>query len=159
MATKHKAPASGSGPDLRPSITSVSIDRRVLEGFRRRAKKAYPREFLEAMIGQATIHGEVLVHAFCAVPHEGTRDYCNYDPADMCSLEEEFAPQGLHVVGSIHSHPSMNTCVHPSDLDHATGVEHGEFVMGVLHVFKQNGVLRTRCHFSVPRKPLAVIVS
>jgi hypothetical protein len=31
--------------------------------------------------------------------------------------------------------------------------------MAVMHVWKQDGVMRTKCSFSVPRKPLVVTVS
>lgn len=141
------------------TIRSVLIDRRVLEGFRRRAKKAYPREHLEALLGQIATDGEASVHAMCAIDHKGTRDGCEYETSDLLAIEEEFAQRGLHMIGTIHSHPALNTCVHPSELDHNTGVEHGEFVMGVMHVWKQEGVMHTRVSFSVPRKPLEVKVS
>ena len=52
-------------------LTEVIVDRKVLDGFKRRALKVYPLELLEQVVGRIA-GSQVRVFAFQAIEHEAT---------------------------------------------------------------------------------------
>lgn len=53
-------------------LREVIVDRKVLDAFKRRALKLYPKEFLEQMIGRV-VDNQVRIYAFRELEHEATR--------------------------------------------------------------------------------------
>ncbi len=144
------APSERTHP---PAISSVLLDKRVLAGFRKRAKAAYPREYIVVMFGKIT-DDVAEVHVMLPLPHDATRNAIDYDHDDIELLAEEVSCQGLVFVGTCHTHPCMNTCSHPSETDHETGVRFHEPVMGVLWLRKVDGVMRSTFSLNIPRQPV-----
>ncbi|HEU5401175.1 MAG TPA: Mov34/MPN/PAD-1 family protein [Terriglobales bacterium] len=113
-------------------LTEVVVDRKVLEGFKRRALKVYPLELLEQVVGRA-VEGQARVFAFQAIEHEATERDITLDD-DVNPMTEGEDQKRFDILGTIHSHP-MDT-VEPSPLDWSSMNEDGEFVMGVCSIRK-----------------------
>jgi proteasome lid subunit RPN8/RPN11 len=113
-------------------LTEVIVDRKVLDGFKRRALRVYPVELLEQVVGRI-VGGQVRVFAFQAIEHEATdRDITLDDDVNPMTEGEE--PKRFDILGTIHSHP-LDT-VEPSPLDWRSMKEDGELVMGVCSIRK-----------------------
>lgn len=113
-------------------LTEVVVDRKVLDGFKRRALKVYPLELLEQVVGRV-VEGQVRVFAFQAIEHEATERDITLDD-DVNPMTEGEDQKRFDILGTIHSHP-MDT-VEPSRLDWSSMKEDGEFVMGVCSIRK-----------------------
>jgi proteasome lid subunit RPN8/RPN11 len=113
-------------------LTEVVVDRKVLEGFKRRALKVYPLELLEQVVGRV-VEGQVRVFAFQAIEHDATERDITLDD-DVNPMTEGEDERRYDILGTIHSHP-MDT-VEPSLLDWSSMKEDGEFVMGVCSIRK-----------------------
>lgn len=113
-------------------LTEVVVDRKVLEGFKRRALKVYPLELLEQVVGRV-VEGQARVFAFQAIEHEATERDITLDD-DVNPMTEGEDAKRYDILGTIHSHP-MDT-VEPSPLDWSSMKEDGEFVMGVCSIRK-----------------------
>jgi proteasome lid subunit RPN8/RPN11 len=113
-------------------LTEVIIDRKVLEGFKRRALKVYPLELLEQVVGRV-VEGQARVFAFQAIEHEATERDITLDD-DVNPMTEGEDARRYDILGTIHSHP-MDT-VEPSPLDWTSMKEDGELVMGVCSIRK-----------------------
>jgi|SRR5512146_1164778 proteasome lid subunit RPN8/RPN11 len=113
-------------------LTEVVVDRKVLDGFKRRALQVYPLELLEQVVGRA-VEGQARVFAFQAIEHEATERDITLDD-DVNPMTEGEDTKRYDILGTIHSHP-MDT-VEPSPLDWSSMKEDGEFVMGVCSIRK-----------------------
>ncbi|MDT8067055.1 MAG: Mov34/MPN/PAD-1 family protein [Terriglobia bacterium] len=113
-------------------LTEVVVDRKVLDGFKRRALQVYPLELLEQVVGRA-VEGQARVFAFQAIEHEATERDITLDD-DVNPMTEGEDTKRYDILGTIHSHP-MDT-VEPSPLDWSSMKEDGELVMGVCSIRK-----------------------
>jgi hypothetical protein len=113
-------------------LTEVVVDRKVLDGFKRRALKTYPLELFEQVIGRI-VETQVRVFAFQAIEHEATDRDITLDD-DVNPMTEGKDARGYDILGTIHSHP-MDT-VEPSPLDWSSMKEDGELIMGVCSIRK-----------------------
>jgi proteasome lid subunit RPN8/RPN11 len=113
-------------------LTEVVVDRKVLDGFKRRALAVYPLELLEQVVGRV-VEGQVRVFAFQAIEHEATERDITLDD-DVNPMTEGEDARRYDILGTIHSHP-MDT-VEPSSLDWSSMKEDGELVMGVCSIRK-----------------------
>ena len=113
-------------------LSEVVIDRRVLDTFKRRAFKAYPREYAEQVWG--AIKGKS-AHICAAEPielTEQTRHTVDYDFEQPPGTKS-----GKYVLlGSFHTHPPPYD-TQPSDNDIQSAVEDGELVWGILAIRKR----------------------
>ncbi len=115
-----------------PELTEIVVDRKVLDGFKRRALKVYPLELLEQVVGRI-VENQVRVFAFQAIEHEATRRDITLDD-DVNPMTEGEDTRRYDILGTIHSHP-MDT-VEPSSLDWSSMKEDGELIMGVCSIRK-----------------------
>ncbi len=113
-------------------LTEVVVDRKVLDGFKRRALKVYPLELLEQVIGRV-VEGQARVFAFQAIEHEATERDITLDD-DINPMTEGEDTRRYDILGTIHSHPMDS--VEPSSLDWSSMKEDGEYVMGVCSIRK-----------------------
>ncbi len=115
-----------------PELTEIVVDRKVLDGFKRRALKVYPLDLLEQVVGRI-VENQVRVFAFQAIEHEATRRDITLDD-DVNPMTEGEDTRRYDILGTIHSHP-MDT-VEPSSLDWSSMKEDGELIMGVCSIRK-----------------------
>ena len=113
-------------------LTEVVVDRKVLDGFKRRALNVYPLELMELVVGRV-VERQVRVFAFQAIEHEATERDITLDDDVNPMTEGEDTPR-YDILGTIHSHP-MDT-VEPSPLDWSSMKEDGELIMGVCSIRK-----------------------
>ncbi len=113
-------------------LTEIVVDRKVLDGFKRRALKAYPLELLEQVVGRI-VGSQARVFAFQAIEHEATKRDITLDD-DVNPMTEGEDVRRFDILGTIHSHP-LDT-VEPSPLDWSSMKEDGELVMGVCSIRK-----------------------
>ncbi len=111
-------------------LTEIVVDAKVLDGFKRRALKAYPVELLEQIVGRV-VEGQARVFAFQAIEHDATERDITLDD-DVNPMTEGEDARRYDILGTIHSHP-MDT-VEPSPLDWSSMKEDGELVMGVCSI-------------------------
>jgi proteasome lid subunit RPN8/RPN11 len=91
-------------------ITRVVVDKRAEQGFRRRALRRYPLEYIETLWGR--IEGTTAyVHAFMPLKHSATPDQIDYDDADLWDQHDEARDEQLTVLGSIHTHPDRDEAI------------------------------------------------
>lgn len=109
------------------ALTEVVIDRKVLDGFKRRALKLYPREFIEQIVGRMVDH-QCRIYAFRELEHEATRYEVVIDE-DMDPMTEGEDEKRFQILGTIHTHPQST--IEPSDIDWEAMARDDELVMGV----------------------------
>lgn len=126
----------------------IQIARSVLNGFRKRALKKYPSEYMETVWG-FTADGVVKILAFYPLDHVGTREYCTYSTTHIEEQQDnEDGPDinRARLLGTIHSHPDAP--FFPSDADWETAREDGELISGIYQILpKRKGRKKTRIGF------------
>lgn len=115
-----------------PGLTEVVIDRKVLNAFKHRALKLYPREFIEQIVGRIVDH-EVRIFAFRELEHQATRYEVVIDE-DMDPMTEGEDESRYQILGTIHTHPQAS--IEPSDIDWEAMARDGELVMGICSIRK-----------------------
>jgi proteasome lid subunit RPN8/RPN11 len=111
---------------MRPSIHSVVVDRKILDGFKRRALKQYPKEYAEQLWG--TVEGSKA--NICVIEpvdlKQQTRDEVDFDFDQRCGTEHS----GMILLGSIHTHPAPYERTEPSADDISSSIHDQEIVWG-----------------------------
>ena len=123
----------------------IVVDRRVLQGFVRRALKRYPREYAEALWGSINSH-VINIKACLGIDHEGTRNSVDYESEELQEQEQEAREQKLLLLGTIHSHPGTKDCS-PSEDDWVFAKDDGELIAGVCAIWLVKQRRRTRTIF------------
>ncbi len=129
----------------------VIADRGVIAGFRRRALKQFPREYIEAIWGRT--YGDVVhIHALQNIDHLADTDRIFYYEGD----EPEFGEKelGMVLLGTVHSHPE---CEASPSLEDWLGLEPKEKIQGIMEISKgKNGRKRTSLLFYECQVPVEV---
>ena len=115
-----------------PKVTEVVVDRKVLEAFKRRALKAYPREILEQVVGKI-VGTQARIFAFRDLEHQASTSAVVMDD-DVNPMTEGEVGMGFAILGTIHTHPQDT--VLPSELDWQSMRQDGELIMGVCAIRK-----------------------
>src|SRR4051794_1194740 len=113
-------------------LTEILVDRNVLEAFKRRALKLYPKEFLEQLVGKV-VGSQVRIYAFRELEHEATRFEVVIDE-DLDPMSEGEGDTPYDILGTIHTHPQST--IEPSDIDWDAMARDRELVMGVCAIRK-----------------------
>lgn len=109
------------------NLTEVLVDRKVLDAFKRRALKFYPREFLEQIVGRI-VGSQVRIYAFRELEHEATEWEVVIDE-DLDPMTEGEDSRHYDILGTIHTHPQSS--IEPSNLDWEAMKRDGEHIMGI----------------------------
>lgn len=133
-------------------ITQVVVDRKVVDGFRRRAIAKYPNEWMESVWGHVdgnTAFVHILLEADI---HDAGPDSIDYDG----EREKPDELEGAIWLGTIHSHPGF-VDASPSEGDWDAGYKEGELLSIICSIKKDvRGRLRSRVRFWQPQKPIRV---
>lgn len=135
----------------------VVVDGKQLRRFRRRALKAFPLEYVEALWGTATPEA-LTIKAFVSLPHTaqqinaacsvcGNRDdstSLNYEDKSIRKLKKDALSADLQFLGTIHSHPERKADTYPSDTDNEVSRKHAELVMGIMAIWESEVSKRKR---------------
>ena len=114
------------------ALTEIVVDRKVLEGFKRRALRLYPLEFIEQIVGRIVDH-QVRIYAFRELEHQATRYEVVIDE-DMDPMTEGDDDRRYQILGTIHTHPQAT--IEPSDIDWEAMERDRELVMGICAIRK-----------------------
>jgi proteasome lid subunit RPN8/RPN11 len=109
------------------TLTEVVVDRKVLDAFKRRSLKFYPREFLEQIVGRV-VGSQVRIYAFRELEHEATKWEVVIDE-DLDPMSEGEDSRHYDILGTIHTHPQSS--IEPSDVDWEAMKRDGEHIMGI----------------------------
>ncbi|HWR14364.1 MAG TPA: Mov34/MPN/PAD-1 family protein [Terriglobales bacterium] len=115
-----------------PELTEVVVDRKVLDAFKRRALKLYPKEFLEQIVGRV-VDGQARVYAFRELEHEATRFEVVIDE-DLDPMTDGEDVRRFDILGTIHTHPQST--IEPSNIDWEAMARDRELVMGICAIRK-----------------------
>lgn len=134
-------------------MAKVVIDRSLLTNFVARAKRRYPKEYIEALWG--TIDGAtVYIHALYPVDHKGTPRRCSL-PDDWLEQQKQMAEEeNLIMLGSLHTHPDCYPVPSSDDLVDALGS--GETIMGICELSNKNDRFSSKVSFWPCMAPLKV---
>jgi hypothetical protein len=128
----------------------AAFRRRVLYHYRQKPKHEY-MEFIFIRKGLGEFH----IDSFHKIRLINTSPYVvEYDPLAFQALKNEAIAAGLGY-GTIHTHTLYDTS--PSVVDHCSGVEEGETLMGICEVDKPaKGKMKTKLDFWIPQLPCKV---
>lgn len=117
----------------------VQVDRRVLKGFRQRALKKYPLEYMETIFGSVK-NNVIQIVFFSPIDHSATTNSCQYS---LHAIEEQQDKEdltefrNLQMLGTIHSHPDAP--IEPSEGDWYTSRTDGDIVSGIYQICPRKG--------------------
>ena len=122
----------------------IVIAKDVVRGFRRRALRRYPKEYMETVWG--FVRGDIVyICALYPLEHDGKRDACLYTFDDIDAQQEDAADFKLEVIGTIHTHPDGGCA--PSEDDWETSTRDGDVVSGICQILRKNNRRRCRVRF------------
>ena len=137
-------------------FTRIVVDKKEERKFIRRALHRMPAEYMEALWGQ--IRADILyICAFVKMDHKATRNNLKYEEEELDEHEEDAEENGLHLIGSIHSHPNCeDNDVGFSETDLATMQESQETVMGICTVQTSKVDAKTKVKNPLKRRVVRV---
>ena len=98
-------------------------------GFRRRALRAMPNEYMEVLYG--FVEGDTInICHFGEIDHEGTQTRLECEPGAWEYCEWLAKMSGMELLGSIHTHPYRDHTMY-SYIDAVSSAEYGETVLAV----------------------------
>lgn len=134
-------------------MRSVLIDRQVLDGFKRRALKRHPKEYVEEVWGR--LRGEeIQVFSLNTVRQQATSEDVEYEASAECGERD----QNLKLLGTIHTHMYPDPA-EPSRTDLKNFKEEGELLMGIMSVKKTAKRRFSSTAFYAGRKKLELLIS
>ena len=140
----------------------IKVSRRSLDRFRRTARKRYPIEYLEILLGHVTDQTIEIVKS-APIPHTSTLTSedmggCEYEVKDLEIIKLKAQSEGLEYLGSVHSHCgySINN---PSESDNEDAIDTGEKIFGIYSFVKnqKSGRIENgRLCFYEPQRPIVL---
>jgi proteasome lid subunit RPN8/RPN11 len=113
-------------------LAEIVVDRKVLDAFKRRALRLYPKEFLEQIVGRV-VDSQARIYAFRELEHEATRFEVVIDE-DLDPMTEGDDTHDFDILGTIHTHPQST--IEPSHIDWQAMARDRELVMGICAIRK-----------------------
>jgi proteasome lid subunit RPN8/RPN11 len=108
---------------------TIHIDRRAEAAFRRRALKAYPKEYLEILWGFID-DGIANICVYMPLDQKATKGSIDYDQRHIGHQKIEARKYQMEVLGSIHTHPGLTDAIF-SDTDLREVQKHGEKITAI----------------------------
>lgn len=139
----------------------ITIPKGSWRSFLKKAKSAYPKEYLEVVCGHRTPTG-FEVTKFVTVPHTTTGNAdLHYDERDLDSirLQTISAGDGDDVIGTIHTHTISSGDTSLSECDLTDAWRLGEHISGVVNLTKKDGKFIWATSWWVPALKVKAIFS
>ena len=115
----------------------VYTNKKEWEGFLSRAKKAYPKEYIEAIWGTETVEG-FRISKFVKMKHVSTTKAIYHDDFDIKKQDWDARQEGLNYIGHLHTHPKSSYDSSASSTDHKESFRLGDRIMGIVVIYKKN---------------------
>lgn len=99
-----------------------------------------------------------MVTMFYPLEHTSDNTSCSFEDDILEELADTAKEFGLKLIGTIHSHPGMNTCSHlsPLDVKHCLQNPTHEILTGSIHLFINGGRKYAKTQFSCLWEPVTV---
>lgn len=135
-------------------MRTVLIDRKVLDGFKRRALRKHPNEYIEEVWGR--VRGEEMqVFSLNKVKIKSAdSENVDYECSGDCGDRD----QNLKLLGTIHTHIYPDPA-EPSRIDLKNFHEEEELLMGIMSVKKTSNRRFSTTAFYAGRKKLELLIS
>lgn len=114
----------------------VWVGEKAWKGFLRRAKKAFPKEHIEALWGTETIDSYRVTDFKNIRITKSTSSSIEYDDNELKRHKWLAQKSGKAFLGTVHTHPRASDDTAPSKLDHHDGAKE-EKIMGVVVLYKK----------------------
>jgi proteasome lid subunit RPN8/RPN11 len=135
-------------------VIRVVVDRKVLDGFKRRAMRAFPNEYIEEVWGRLR-KGEAHVFAISTIKQiDATPNEVEAELSAECGEREK----NLTLLGTIHTHIHPDPA-EPSRIDLINFREEGELIMGIMSVKKTGKRRFSTTAFYSGNKKLELLVA
>jgi proteasome lid subunit RPN8/RPN11 len=133
-------------------IEEVVVDKSTLAGFKRRALRKYPNEYIENIWGVVD-DGTARIVVFRKIDHTATAESIVYDVD-----EDDGSEPGLRLLGTIHTHPDGIALLSEDDIESI--LENNERLSGVLAITKRGKRrLSSINFFSLTETPIPLVIS
>lgn len=106
------------------------------EGFVRRAKRAFPNEYIEALWGEETVDSYRITDFKKVKITKQSAKAVEYDDAEIKRQKWLAQKYNKIFLGTIHTHPRADLDTAPSAQDHNDGFKDSEKIMGVVVIYK-----------------------
>lgn len=127
-------------------------------GFLRRAKKAFPKEYMEVIWGVETVDSYRITDFKKIHTAKQTQRGLEYDDVTLEKLKWQAAQEGKEFLGTVHTHPRAEFDTSPSQEDHTHAVSGGEKVMGVVVIYKKNNRFVVETDWWFPQRKIEFIL-
>jgi len=141
----------------------IKVAKRSMDRFKRIARRRYPLEYLEILIGRISPEAIEIVKSV-PILHTATLDSanrnagCEWEDSALEILKLKAGREGLVFLGTIHSHPDYSTNT-VSEGDNASALTNQEQVFGI-YSFKKNGKTGhgadSKLCFYLPQKAVSI---
>lgn len=133
---------------------SIRVDRSAEAGFRRRALRALPNEWIETLWGFVE-NGVAYICVFMPVSQKGSPTEVTYSDSEIEAQKLEARSYKLEVLGSIHTHPDREeTIFSEGDLRELQRLP--ELVMGICAIDISSKRRKCRVAYWPGVKPMKV---
>lgn len=123
------------------AIKVITSDK-LWAGFIRRAKKAFPKEHVEALWGEQTVDSYRITDFKRIKTDKNTSNSIEYDETEVKRQKWLAHKAGKSFLGTAHTHPRADLDVSPSQTDHHEGASDGEKIMGIVVIYKDKNTSR-----------------
>lgn len=115
----------------------VIASKTAWDGFTQRAKRAFPKEYIEAIWGEETVDSYRITN-FKHIKISGhDSKSVEYDDSEISRQKVLAHASGKVFLGTVHTHPKADYDTAASVDDHHDGASDGEKIMGVVVLYKK----------------------
>lgn len=115
----------------------VVTSQQAWNGFLRRAKTHFPKEYIEALWGAETIDAFRIVEFRKMKIDTTSSGKIDYSDEEVVRQKVLAGEEDMIFLGTVHTHPKKDADSSPSQHDHVEAVKDGERVMGVVYLYKK----------------------
>lgn len=118
-------------------MAKVVTSEKSWAGFIRRAKRAFPREYIEALWGEETVDTFRITDFKHIKIDKSSHNSIDFNDIEILRQKWLAEASGKVFLGTVHTHPSASYDTAPSQVDHHEGAKDGEKIIGVVVIYKK----------------------